>query len=169
VSNSEAWDSTTVFHCLGFCFHFSARLECNHSPSIFKVSLLSEPVLFLSSSLSLSGMCSEYLAAPAAIIFFFSLSLRVLFLFFRTFYFILEYIQLMGLPRWFSGKEPACQYRRCRRRRFSLWVGKIPWGGKWQPTPVFLDRGVWWATVHWVAELDMTEHAGTQSQLTMLS
>ena len=70
-SNSEAWDSTTVFHCLGFCFHFSARLERNHSPSIFKISLLSEPVLFLSSSLSLSGVCSEYLAAPAAIIFSF--------------------------------------------------------------------------------------------------
>ena len=39
------------------------------------------------------------------------------------------------LPRWLSGKEPAC---RCRRRIFSPWVGKIPWRRKWQPTPVFL-------------------------------
>ena len=33
------------------------------------------------------------------------------------------------------GKESACQ---CRRHQFSLWVGKIPWEWKWQPTPVFL-------------------------------
>ena len=28
-----------------------------------------------------------------------------------------------GLPRWFSGKEPACQRR---RSRFEPWVGNIP-------------------------------------------
>ena len=43
-----------------------------------------------------------------------------------------------GLPRWLSGKESACQCRRHRRLGFSLWVGKIPWRRKWQPTPVFL-------------------------------
>ena len=32
-------------------------------------------------------------------------------------------------------KESACQCRRCG---FSLWVGKIPWRRKWQPTPGFL-------------------------------
>ena len=37
-----------------------------------------------------------------------------------------------------SGKEPACQCRRCKRHRFSPWVGKIPWSRAWQPTPVFL-------------------------------
>ena len=26
----------------------------------------------------------------------------------------------------------------CRRRKFDLWVRKIPWRRKWQPTPVFL-------------------------------
>ena len=40
-----------------------------------------------------------------------------------------------GLPWWFSGKEPAYQYR---RREFDPWVGKIPWRKAWQPTPVFL-------------------------------
>ena len=40
-----------------------------------------------------------------------------------------------GLPRWLSGKESACQ---CRRHGFDPWVGKIPWRGAWQPTPVFL-------------------------------
>ena len=40
-------------------------------------------------------------------------------------------------------------------------VGKIPWRRAWQPTPIFLpgemDRGAWWAVVHGIAELDMTE------------
>ena len=41
----------------------------------------------------------------------------------------------MVLPRWLSGKESACQRRRCG---FDPWVEKIPWRRKWQPTPVFL-------------------------------
>ena len=40
-----------------------------------------------------------------------------------------------GLLRWLSGKESTCQ---CLRSGFSLWVRKIPWRRKWQPTPVFL-------------------------------
>ena len=43
----------------------------------------------------------------------------------------------IGLPRWLSGKEFACQ---CRRNRFDPWVRKIPWRRKWQSTPVFLPR-----------------------------
>ena len=42
-----------------------------------------------------------------------------------------------GLPWWLSGKESACQYRRCK---FDPWVGKISWRRKWQATPVFLPR-----------------------------
>ena len=37
-----------------------------------------------------------------------------------------------------SGKEPACQCKRCKRLRFDPWVWKIPWRRAWQPTPVFL-------------------------------
>ena len=40
-----------------------------------------------------------------------------------------------GVPRRCSGKESACQGRRCS---FDPWVGKIAWRRKWQPTPVFL-------------------------------
>ena len=40
-----------------------------------------------------------------------------------------------GLPMWLSGKEPACQCRRCG---FNPWVRKIPWRRKWQATPIFL-------------------------------
>ena len=42
---------------------------------------------------------------------------------------------IMGLPRWLSGKESACQNRRLG---FDPCVRKIPWKRKWQPTPVFL-------------------------------
>ena len=37
-----------------------------------------------------------------------------------------------------SGKEPACQCRRRKRRQFNPWVRKIPWRRAWQPTQVFL-------------------------------
>ena len=40
-----------------------------------------------------------------------------------------------GLPRWFTGKQSACQ---CRRQGFYPWVRKIPWRRKWQPIPVLM-------------------------------
>ena len=41
----------------------------------------------------------------------------------------------MGFPHSSVGKRI---YLQCRRPRFDLWVRKIPWRRKWQPTPVFL-------------------------------
>ena len=62
----------------------------------------------------------------------------------------------MGLPRWLSGKESACQ---SRRLRFDPWVGKIPWRRKWA-TPLQysclenpMDRGAWRAIVHGVTKI----------------
>ena len=75
---------------------------------------------------------------------------------------------------WHSHKEFACQYRRHNSCRFYPWVRKIPWNRKWQPSPVFLTgkchgKGVWWATVHGITELDMTEqvteHTCTQANI----
>ena len=43
-----------------------------------------------------------------------------------------------GFPGDANGKEPTCQCRRCKRHEFHLWVGKIPWRRKRQPTLVFL-------------------------------
>ena len=45
----------------------------------------------------------------------------------------------LGFPGGASGRESACQCRRCKRLRFDPWVGKIPWRRPWQPTPVFLS------------------------------
>ena len=39
------------------------------------------------------------------------------------------------LSWWLNGKESTCQCRGCG---FDPWVRKIPWGRKWQSTPVFL-------------------------------
>ena len=47
----------------------------------------------------------------------------------------LNWMALIGLPRWLSGKESTCQ---CKRQGFDLWVGKIPWRRKWQHNPAFL-------------------------------
>ena len=52
-------------------------------------------------------------------------------------YFIIAILPL-GLSRWFSGKEPACQCRRHKRCGFNPWVRKIPWSRRWQLTPVSL-------------------------------
>ena len=40
-----------------------------------------------------------------------------------------------GFPWWLSGKEFAYQCWICG---FDRWVENVPWGRKWQPTPVFL-------------------------------
>ena len=37
-----------------------------------------------------------------------------------------------------NGKESASHCQRHRRYGLELWVRKIPWRKKWQPTPVFL-------------------------------
>ena len=50
---------------------------------------------------------------------------------------------------------PAMQ--ETQETQVSPWVGKIPWGREWQPTPDscpenLSDRGAWRATVHGVAK-----------------
>ena len=50
-------------------------------------------------------------------------------------YLLITLLHYIGLPWWFSGKEPTCK---CRRPGFNPWIGKIPWRRKWQPTWVFL-------------------------------
>ena len=53
---------------------------------------------------------------------------------------IIHSCYIMGFPGGTSGKEPACQCRRCKRHGFDPWVRKIPWRRVWLPTPIFLPR-----------------------------
>ena len=61
------------------------------------------------------------------------------------------------------GKESVYYCRRHRRCRFDLWVGKISWRVKWQPTLVFLpekshgQRSLIGHSSKGHKELDMTE------------
>ena len=77
-----------------------------------------------------------------------------------------SWVLLRLSPRGFlsspSGKEPACQCKRCMRHGFDPWVGKIPGGGhdnqlQYSCLGNLIDRGAWQATVHRVSESDMTE------------
>ena len=45
---------------------------------------------------------------------------------------------LLSFPGGASGKEPACQSRRCQRCGLDPWVGKVPWRRTWPSTPVSL-------------------------------
>ena len=60
----------------------------------------------------------------------------------------------LELPRWRSGKESACQTRRCG---FDPSFRKVPWRRTWQPTGYSClgnstDREAWRATAHDVAK-----------------
>ena len=58
-------------------------------------------------------------------------------------------IDSSGFSGGLEGKESACK---CRRSWLDIWVKKILWRRKWQPTSVFLPgefhgREIWQATV----------------------
>ena len=65
---------------------------------------------------------------------------------------------MIPFPGGTSGKEPACQCRRHRRRGFSPWVRKIPWGRAWQPIPVSLP-----GESHGQRSLRSTDHGVAKS------
>ena len=73
------------------------------------------------------------------------------------------------LPRWLSGNESTCQ------SGFDPWVRKIPWRGKWQPSPVFSpgkshgQRRLAVSSPWGCKESDMTEHTHTDSCLSHLA
>ena len=50
----------------------------------------------------------------------------------------------LGLPRWLSSKESACNAGDIMRYRFDPCVRKVPWRRAWQPTPVFLPGEFPW-------------------------
>ena len=65
----------------------------------------------------------------------------------------------LGLSRWLSGKEPTCN---AGDRGLIPGLGISPGEGNGNPLQYSclensIGRGAWWATVHGVIELDMTE------------
>ena len=76
---------------------------------------------------------------------------------------------LCGVPRWCSGKESTCQCRKHKRYRVYLWIGKIPWSRRWQPTPIFLpgkfygQRSLAGCSIWSCKELDTTELLSTHT------
>ena len=63
---------------------------------------------------------------------------------------------MMDFPGGASGKESACQCKRCKRFRFDPLVRRFPGEGHGNPLQYSclknpMNRGAWWATVHRVA------------------
>ena len=64
---------------------------------------------------------------------------------------------LVGFPGGTSGKESACQCKRCKRGGFNPWFRKIPWRRKRQPSILawrisWTEGEAWQATVYRVAK-----------------
>ena len=82
---------------------------------------------------------------------------------------------LRGLPRRHSGKESACQCRRCWRHSFNLRVRKVAWRRKWQPSPVFWpgesqgQRSLVGYSSWGCRESDMTKQLSTHASTQKLS
>ena len=72
------------------------------------------------------------------------------------YYGLVTEIWFSNFPVGTSGKESACQCRRCKRHRFDPWVQKIPGEGHGSPLQYSclenpMQRVAWWAIVHRVA------------------
>ena len=64
---------------------------------------------------------------------------------------------ILGLPGGTSDKEPSCQYRRQKRQGLD-WEDSLEVGmATHSSLENSMGRGVWWAIVCGVANLDMTE------------
>ena len=62
-----------------------------------------------------------------------------------------------GLPRWLSGKVPACQCRNAGDKDSIPGLGRSPEGGngnslQYSCLKNSMDRGAWWAAVHAVTK-----------------
>ena len=62
-------------------------------------------------------------------------------------------MMILGLPRWLSGKESACNAGNARDAGSIPGSGRSPEGGNGNPLQYScmenpMDRGAWWATVH---------------------
>ena len=70
---------------------------------------------------------------------------------------LLALTKYLGFPAGTEVKELDCQCKRCKRRRFSSWLGKYPGEGNGNPLQCSClenarDGGAWWAAVYGVAQ-----------------
>ena len=87
--------------------------------------------------------------------------------FLSEFFYIFHFWPGSKLEVALSGKEFGFQSRRCKRGRFSHWVGKIPrrkWQLQYSCLENSMNRGAWWATAHGVAESRTRLSAHTASE-----
>ena len=70
---------------------------------------------------------------------------------------------IMGFPGGTGGKEPACQCRRPKRRRFDPWVRKIPWRREWLHTPVLPGESHGQRSLATVREVRRSTQLGDQT------
>ena len=73
-------------------------------------------------------------------------------------FYIKFYIKFyLAFPGGTSGKEPTCQCRRCKKRGFDPWVGKIPWRRAWQSILIFFP-----GESPWIEEPGSLQSTGSQ-------
>ena len=70
---------------------------------------------------------------------------------------------IMGFPGGTGGKEPACQCRRPKRRRFDPWVRKTPWRREWLPIPVLPGESHGQRSLATVREVRRSTQLGDQT------
>ena len=155
-------------------FPRSEHLSISWLQSLSAVILEPKKIKSVTVSSFYPSICREVKEPDVTILVFWMLSFKPLFhsllsLSSRDFLVLLHFLPLewyhlhiWGFPGGTSGKEPACQWKRRKRCSFNQWVGKTPWRRVWQPTSLFLpgepnDTRGWCATVHRIAESDMTE------------
>ena len=83
---------------------------------------------------------------------------------------------IIGLPRWLSGKESACQYSRSRRRGSIPGSERFPGGSNGNPLQYAylgnpMNRRAWWATVYRVTKSQtwLSKHAHTHTHTHIVS
>ena len=69
----------------------------------------------------------------------------------------ISYVVFLGLPRWRSSKESACNAGDAGDMSLIPGLGRSPGVGNGNPLQYFclenpMERGAWWATVHRVAK-----------------